>query len=63
LAYGHKLALDHEMKAIELIVNQHNQRTIDIYLKNGFEIMESMVNAFPNGHSTEDYKMVRIIAG
>ncbi len=44
---------------IEKIVNQQNQNTIDIYLKNGFKIMESIINSFPNGHSIEDYQCCR----
>ncbi|MFT4575452.1 MAG: sRNA-binding regulator protein Hfq [Polaribacter sp.] len=43
------------------MVNRQNQKTIDIYLKNGFEIVESIINSFPNGHSVEDYKMEKIL--
>jgi ribosomal protein S18 acetylase RimI-like enzyme len=57
LEYVDEFATDHRIDNIELIVNQKNQNTIDIYLKNGFKIVESITNSFPNGHSVEDYKM------
>jgi ribosomal protein S18 acetylase RimI-like enzyme len=61
LEYVDKFAKDNKLERIELIVNQQNQNTIDIYLKNGFEIVESITNSFPNGHSVEDYKMEKIL--
>lgn len=57
LNYVFQYASDNNIENIELIVNQQNQNTIDIYLKNGFKITESMINSFPNGHSVEDYRM------
>ncbi|MEL6917861.1 MAG: GNAT family N-acetyltransferase [Bacteroidota bacterium] len=57
LEYVNDFAKSNGVEKIELIVNQQNQNTIDIYLKNGFKIVESIVNSFPNGHSVEDYKM------
>jgi ribosomal protein S18 acetylase RimI-like enzyme len=42
---------------IELIVNRKNLRTIEFYKKWGFQITESQVNKFENGHSEEDYMM------
>jgi len=52
-----------ELKAskIELIVNRKNLRTIEFYKKWGFQITESLVNKFENGHSEEDYKMAMIL--
>lgn len=61
LKYVNRFATDNGIEKIELIVNQQNQNTIDIYLKNGFKIVESIVNSFPNGHSVNDYKMEKII--
>ncbi|WP_303316513.1 GNAT family N-acetyltransferase [Flavivirga abyssicola] len=61
LEYVNRFATDKGIEKIELIVNQQNQNTIDIYLKNGFKIVESIVNSFPNGHSVEDYKMEKIL--
>ena len=57
LEYTNRFAMENEIDTIELIVNQHNKNTIDIYLKNGFKIVESIVNSFPNGHTVDDYKM------
>ncbi|WP_437373626.1 GNAT family N-acetyltransferase [Maribacter litoralis] len=61
LEYVNGFATDNGIEKIELIVNQHNQNTIDIYLKHGFKIVESIINSFPNGHSVEDYKMEKIL--
>jgi len=62
LEYVNGFATDNGIEKIELIVNRQNQNTIDIYLKNGFKIVESIINSFPNGHSIEDYKMEKILA-
>ena len=61
LEFVYRFATENRIKKIELIVNRKNQNTIDIYQKNGFRIMESIVNSFPNGHSEEDYKMEKIL--
>ncbi|AUP80916.1 GNAT family N-acetyltransferase [Flavivirga eckloniae] len=61
LEYVNGFATDNGIEKIELIVNQQNQNTIDIYIKNGFKIVESIINSFPNGHSVEDYKMEKIL--
>ncbi len=61
LEYVNKFAMGNSIEKIELIVNQQNQHTIDIYLRNGFKIIESIVNSFPNGHSIEDYKMEKVL--
>lgn len=61
LEYVNRFATNNGIEKIELIVNQQNQNTIDIYLKNGFKIVESIINSFPNGHSVEDYKMEKIL--
>ncbi len=61
LEYVDGFATDNGIEKIELIVNQQNNNTIDIYLKNRFKIVESIANSFPNGHSVEDYKMEKIL--
>ncbi len=61
LEYVNGFAMDNGIEKIELIVNQQNKNAIDIYLKNGFKIVESIINSFPNGHSVEDYKMEKIL--
>jgi ribosomal protein S18 acetylase RimI-like enzyme len=61
LEYVNGFATDNGIEKIELIVNQQNRNTIDIYLKNGFKIVESIINSFPNGHSVEDYKMEKVL--
>ncbi len=57
LEFVNRFAIEKGFEKIELIVNQQNQNTVNIYQKNGFKITESIVNSFPNGHSVEDYKM------
>lgn len=57
LNYLHQYATENHIENIELIVNQQNQNTVEIYQKNGFEIIDSITNSFPNGHSVNDYKM------
>ncbi len=61
LEYVNEFAANNGIEKIELIVNQQNQNTIDIYLKKGFKIIESVVNSLPNGYSVEDYKMEKIL--
>ena len=56
-----QFARENDLHKIELIVNQENKTTIEIYLKNGFNIIESLVNSFPNGHSIKDFKMEKKI--
>lgn len=57
LEYVQKFATDRAMKKIHLLVNRQNKNAINMYLIYGFEIVESVVNSFPSGHSIEDYKM------
>jgi ribosomal protein S18 acetylase RimI-like enzyme len=61
LEFVNYFAIENRMEKIELIVNRKNKNTIDIYMKKGFRIMESIVNSFPNGHSVEDYKMEKVL--
>ena len=57
LKFVFKFAVKNNFTLIELIVNQQNHHSIGIYKKNGFKIIESMVNSFPNGYTVQDYKM------
>lgn len=57
LTFASNFALKNNFISIELIVNRENHRSIGIYKKNGFKIIESMVNSFPNGYTVQDYKM------
>ncbi len=61
LEYVNQFAKSNGIEKIELIVNQQNKNAIDIYLKNEFKIIASIVNSFPNGHSVEDYKMEKFL--
>ncbi|MEQ9165995.1 MAG: GNAT family N-acetyltransferase [Fulvivirga sp.] len=54
-------ATENRIQLIELIVNQENENTIYIYKKYGFQIKESIINSFPNGHSVKDYKMEKVL--
>ena len=47
--------------AIELIVKEENKKAIDIYLKRGFKIIETIVNTFTDGYVMTDYKMKKIV--
>lgn len=57
LEFVNRFALDNGINKIELVVNQGNRKAIDIYLKNGYVIVESQVKTFPNGQTILDYKM------
>lgn len=59
LEFTIEYATKNKLTSIELIVNRQNQHSIGIYEKNGFKIIESMVNSFPNGYTVQDYKMER----
>jgi len=61
LEFIHKLAISKQLNVIELIVNIENHNSIEIYKKNGFEIVESMINSFPNGYKVNDYRMQKKI--
>ena len=61
LEYVNVFAANNRIEKIELIVNQQNQNTIDIYLKKGFKIVEAIVNSFLSGYFVEDYKMEKIL--
>ncbi|NMH89626.1 GNAT family N-acetyltransferase [Flavivirga algicola] len=62
LRYVNRFAMENGIERIELIVNRQNQNTINIYLKNEFKIVESIINSFPNGYSIEDYKMEKNVS-
>ena len=57
LEFVFNFASENNINTIELVVNRKNDHSISIYKKNGFKIIESMVNSFPNGYTVKDYKM------
>lgn len=50
-------AIELKVGYIELLVNQQNDNTIQIYKKNGFEIVKKVSNSFSNNFTVEDYIM------
>ena len=48
--------------AVELNVNKHNERAISVYLKNGFETVESVKNDIGGGFFMDDYVMEKRLA-
>ena len=47
---------------LRLNVNKHNERAISVYLKNGFEVVESVKNDIGGGFFMDDYVMEKTIA-
>ena len=52
---------EYKLERIELIANQQNKSAIEMYKKYGFEIVESMVNTFPSGHTIKDFRLELLI--
>ena len=48
---------ERNLKAIWLTVNKYNKNTISVYLKKGFEIIDSKVADIGNGYVMDDYIM------
>jgi GNAT superfamily N-acetyltransferase len=48
-------------KRLRLNVNKHNERAISVYLKNGFETVESVKNDIGGGFFMDDYVMEKQI--
>ena len=48
-------------KQLRLNVNKHNERAISVYLKNGFETVESVKNDIGSGFYMDDYVMEKRI--
>ena len=48
-------------KRLRLNVNKHNERAISVYLKNGFETVESVKNDIGGGFYMDDYVMEKRI--
>lgn len=48
---------ERNLKAIWLTVNKYNENTINVYLKKGFEIIDSKVADIGNGYVMDDYIM------
>jgi ribosomal protein S18 acetylase RimI-like enzyme len=61
LEFVNRFATENRCNTIELTVNRENHNTVAIYQKNGFSIMQSIVNSFPNGHSVKDFEMVKVL--
>lgn len=57
LQFVQKKAKELKVNKIELLVNQQNESTINIYKKYGFEIVTAVSNSFSNGFTVEDYIM------
>ena len=49
-------------KKLRLNVNKHNERAISVYLKNGFETVESVKNDIGGGFFMDDYVMEKRLA-
>ena len=56
-----EFAKKNRLVKIELIVKKQNKKTVDIYLKNGFKIIETITTSFLNGYSVEDYRMEKVL--
>ena len=48
---------DNDLKSIYLTVNKHNEHTIAVYKKRGFEIIDTQVADIGNGFVMDDYIM------
>jgi ribosomal protein S18 acetylase RimI-like enzyme len=57
LQFVQQKAKELEVDKIELLVNQQNESTINIYKKYGFEIVKVVSNSFSDGFTVEDYIM------
>ena len=51
------LCKERNLKAVWLTVNKYNENTISVYLKKGFEIIDSQVADIGNGYVMDDYIM------
>ena len=47
---------------LRLNVNKHNERAISVYLRNGFEVVESVKNDIGGGFFMDDYVMEKRLA-
>ena len=47
---------------LRLNVNKHNERAISVYLRNGFESVESVKNDIGGGFFMDDYVMEKRLA-
>jgi len=59
--FVNEFAMKNGFTTIELIVKKNNKKAVDIYLKNGFKIVESTKDYFPDGYFIEDFKMKKIL--
>jgi len=61
LQFVQQKAKELKVNNIELLVNQQNESTINIYKKYGFEIVKAVSNSFSDGFTVEDYIMQKEI--
>ena len=61
LDYASEVCRAAGFKRLRLNVNKHNERAISVYLKNGFEIIESVKNDIGGGFFMDDYVMEKRI--
>ncbi len=57
-----KIAKDKNYKSIKLTVNKYNKNTIQIYLKWGFKIVDSVITNIGNDFVMDDYIMEYIVS-
>lgn len=62
LDYASKVCRAAGFKKLRLNVNKHNERAISVYLKNGFETVESVKNDIGGGFFMDDYVMEKRLA-
>ena len=52
---------EEKLQAIYLTVNKYNTRAYDIYIKNGYEVIDDVVTDIGNGYVMDDYVMQKNI--
>ena len=52
---------EEKLQAIYLTVNKYNNRAYDIYIKNGYEVIDDVVTGIGNGYVMDDYVMQKNI--
>lgn len=57
----HELVKTHNIKELELYVNQLNDRAIKFYKKHGFEVSGEVTRSYDSGHTEHDYIMTKSI--
>ncbi|HAS44406.1 MAG TPA: N-acetyltransferase [Microscillaceae bacterium] len=62
LQFTDELAHKNGCSTIDLYVNKHNADTIQIYQKAGYIIQDLVAHTYDNGHTEEDYHMVKTLS-